>query len=129
MIASSAAIVSTLRISALLVLEGRVAWCLAPDYPVVGSRRSDFGGYVDNRFRKCFRRFLRQVVADSTLDRSVGIFAREHLGVRGRFGMWSPIGVPLHGDSGHADDRALRKPLFQIVVFRFPLGQAKTPAI
>ncbi len=43
--------------------------------------------------------------------------------------MWSTIRVPLHGDNRHADDRAVRKPLFQIVVFRFTLGQAKPPSI
>jgi hypothetical protein len=34
-------------------------------------------------------------VSDAAFDRPMGILAREHLGVRGRFGMWSTIRVPV----------------------------------
>ncbi len=43
--------------------------------------------------------------------------------------MRSPVGVTLHRDGGHADDRGPRKTIFKVVVFRFALGQTKPPAI
>src|SRR4051812_22588762 len=43
--------------------------------------------------------------------------------------MWRAIGVPFHGDGGHADDRTGGEALFQLVVLRLTFGQAKPPAI
>jgi len=43
--------------------------------------------------------------------------------------MWCPIGVTFKGNGGHGDDRALGKPLFQIVIFRFAFSQGLPPAV
>jgi len=39
------------------------------------------------------------------------------------------VGITLHGDRGHADDRTLGQPLLQIVVLCLALGETLPPAI
>src|SRR5215471_18375865 len=39
------------------------------------------------------------------------------------------VGVALHGDRGHVDDRTCRKPLLDIVVFTLAVREALPPAI
>ena len=43
--------------------------------------------------------------------------------------MWRTIGIALHRDGRHGDDRRFRKSLVQIVVLGLALGEADSPAI
>src|ERR1051326_263840 len=43
--------------------------------------------------------------------------------------MWCAIGVALHGDCRHGDDRACGEPLLQIVIFRLAVSDAQTPTV
>src|SRR5437762_5687707 len=43
--------------------------------------------------------------------------------------MWCTIGIALERNSGHGDDRTLRKSLFQIVILRLAFSEAEPPAI
>src|SRR6516164_4846991 len=56
-------------------------------------------------------------------------YAGEHLGVGGGLLMRRTVGITLHGDRGHADDRTLGQPLLQIVVLCLALGETLPPAI
>ena len=79
--------------------------------------------------RKGLRRLLRQVVTDAARDGPVLVFAGEFLGVRTGLRVRCAIGVAFECDGRHCDDRRLRKPLFQIVVFRLTLREAEPPAV
>ena len=43
--------------------------------------------------------------------------------------MWRTIGIALHGDGRHGDNWTFGKPLVQIVVLGFALGDANSPAV
>src|SRR5215813_3695372 len=85
----------------------------------------DFGDSLG----KGLRRFLRQIVPDAALDKSVRILAREFLRVRTRLGTRRTVGITLKGNRRYGDHRKFRKPLFQIIVLRFAFSQSEPPAI
>ena len=66
---------------------------------------------------------------DAAWDSPVCIFAREFFGIRTGIRVRSSISIPFEGDGGHADDRTLGKPHFQIVIFRLALGKTEPPAV
>ena len=43
--------------------------------------------------------------------------------------MRCPVRITFKGDRRYGNHRTFRKPLFQIVIFRFTLGDADPPAI
>ena len=73
--------------------------------------------HIHDRLGEGLRRLLRQVVADSTLDRSVCVLPGKFSGVRSRLRVWRTIGITFERDGGHRDDRVSGKPLFQVVIF------------
>src|SRR5262245_53272085 len=83
---------------------------------------------VGDRPRKCLRRFLRQVVADATLDGAVFVLARELSRVRRRIRLWGPVGIALEGNRRNRDGGRCGKAL-EIVVTRFAVSQPETPAV
>src|SRR6476661_5909422 len=62
---------------------------------------------VDDGLGERLRRLLRKVVTDATRDVSVLVLAREFPSVGAGLGMGGAVGVALHGDRGHPDDRGL----------------------
>src|ERR1700730_15725941 len=70
----------------------------------------------DDRYGKCLRRFLGQVVPDPTGDEPVFVCPCE-------------FGVAFERDGGHGDDRPCGEPPFQLVVFWFAFCQSKAPTI
>src|SRR5262249_26728875 len=84
---------------------------------------------VDDSLGKGVRCFLRQIVPDAALDRSVSVFAGEFLGIGARVRVRRAVGVTLKGNGGYGDDRACGKALLQIVKLRLAFSQPKPPAI
>src|SRR2546425_11253606 len=85
--------------------------------------------YLNDCFGKGAWRFLRQVVADATLDGPVCVLARELLGVKTGLWMRCSVGITLKRDSGHRDHGKCGKSLLQIVVFRLAFGETKLPTV
>jgi len=85
--------------------------------------------HIHDRLGEGLRRFLRQVVADSTLDRSVCVLPGKFPGVRSRLRVWLTIGITFERDGGHGDARSRGPALFELIVLRFPLGQPESPAV
>src|SRR5262245_31919464 len=83
---------------------------------------------VHDRLGKSLWGFLWQVVAHTTIDGAMRVFAREFLGVRGRFRMWRTIGITFERDSGHGDVGRSSQAPFEVLVPRFARG-AEAPAI
>ena len=68
-------------------------------------------------------------MANTTLDRPVRVFARELHAIRFGFRVRRAIGVAFQGNRWHRDNQALGQPLFKMVVFRFAVRQAQSPAV
>src|SRR5438445_9837909 len=92
-------------------------------------RRSAFSDNVDDGFGESLRRFLGQIVPDAALDRSMRIFAQEHLCVGTRLRVWCTIGITFKSNGGHGDDRRCGKPLVQIAISRLALREPEPPAV
>jgi hypothetical protein len=91
-------------------------------------RRSTYGNVHDS-LGKGLRRFLWEVVPDASRDLPVLVFPREFLCVRRGIRVRRTVGVAFHRNGRDGDDRALREPVFQIIVFRLALSQAQLPAV
>ena len=75
------------------------------------------------------RRFLRQIVPMRPLMVRCEYLPENIFCIGGRFGMRCAVGVALHSDGRHRNDRAFRKPLLQVFVFRLSLDEPLSPAI
>src|SRR4029450_13586237 len=84
---------------------------------------------IDHRLGKSLRGLLRQIVPDARCEVPVRILAREFRRVSTGLDVERAIGVALHRDRGHSDDRACRKALFQIVIFPLAVDQPESPAV
>ena len=68
-------------------------------------------------------------MSNAARDGPVRILANELRCMRCRVRMGCAVRVAFKGDRGYSDERTLRQPLFQIVVFRLACGQALPPAV
>jgi len=68
-------------------------------------------------------------VADAAGDGAVRIAARELGGIGARVGVRRAIGIALHRDGRHGDDREGRQSPFQVVKLRIALDQSEPPAV
>src|SRR6187402_1558862 len=84
---------------------------------------------VDDGLSKGLRCLLRQIVADATGDQAIVVPARELLGIGAWVWMRRAIGVAFHRDRRHVDDRSRPNLLFELLVFRFALGEPEPPAV
>src|SRR5215203_4174493 len=102
--------------------------CYSDVWAPPGSALSSFDD-VHNSLGERLRRLLRQVVPDASRNMPVLIRAGKFIRICRGFWMWCTVGIAFHGDRRNVDNRALCKPLFQIVVFRLASGEAQSPAI
>src|SRR5580693_9134032 len=72
---------------------------------------------VNHGLGKRLRSLLRQVVADAAGDEPVVILAGELVTIGCARRMDCSVGVALHGDGWHGDDRKRGQPLFEVVIF------------
>src|SRR5687767_9579743 len=84
---------------------------------------------VDNRPRESVGSFLRQIVADSSVDSAVRVGPRKLLRIVTWVGMGSAIGVALERDCRHRDHWSQGQALLQRVVPRLACRQAEPPTI
>src|SRR5438552_1832706 len=82
---------------------------------------------VDDRLCERLRRFLRQIVPDAARHGPMRILAREFLGIGAAVRMWRTICIAFEGNGGHAYERALGQPLFQIVVSGLAFNEREPP--
>src|SRR3954471_20312885 len=73
--------------------------------------------------------FLRQVVADPSIDLSMLVLADELLGIRAGLRMRRAVGIALERDRRHGDRRCIRKTTFDFAISRFALFQAEAPTV
>ena len=73
--------------------------------------------------------FLRRVVSDPACQEPMRVRVGELLGIGRGIGMRRTVGVTFKGDRGHRDHGTCRQVLFELVVLRFSIGQAETPAV
>jgi hypothetical protein len=83
---------------------------------------------IDDGLSEGLRGLLRQIVSNTARDSLVCILAGKFLGIGTGIQVWSAIGIPFEGDGRHGDDRTLRKPLFQIVIFAASHGASTASA-
>ena len=86
-------------------------------------------GDVDNSLGKSLGRFLRQVVPDAVLDQPVFILAGELVGIGAGLQARRAIGISLHRDGRHGDNREFGKALFQGVKLRPPYARTQPPTV
>lgn len=94
---------------------------MATGSAVRGSQSSD----IHNGLCEVPWGFLRQVVANPTVQRSMRVLAREPLRVRSRSRVGCAVGVTLEGNGRHGDVRACSKALFQFVILGLALGRGR----
>src|ERR1700759_2279475 len=84
---------------------------------------------IDDRLSEGLRGFLRQIVADASLDEPVFVVPREFSRVGSTIRMRCAIGVAFQRDRRHGNVRGSSEALFECVVFGFAFGEAESPTI
>src|SRR5438552_2671332 len=93
--------------------EGSLKWEDASSY---GASLRRVTVDVDNCLGERLRRFLGEIVANATRDDTMGVFAREFLGINAAVDMWRAIGIAFERNGWYGDDRAFGQLLFEIVI-------------
>jgi hypothetical protein len=70
---------------------------------------------------KGLRRFLRQIVTNTTADDPMRILAKEFLGIGTGVRVWRAIGIPFKSDGGNGDAGSLRS---NVASVKSHLGEA-----
>src|SRR6478609_3498076 len=84
---------------------------------------------VHDRLDERKRRFLWQIVPNSTGYKAVLIFAGEFFGIGSGIRMRRAVGITFEGDGGYSNYRECGEPFFQLVVLPFAVSHAEPPAI
>ena len=79
---------------------------------------------VDDGFRECLRRFLREVVTDASGDGTMLVSTAEFLRVCRLFRMWRTVRVTLKSDCGNRDAGCLSEPIFECIESPSPSAKA-----
>jgi hypothetical protein len=85
--------------------------------------------YIEDGLCEGAGRFLRQVVSNPAGNGSMVVFAGEPGAVGRGLRVRSAVGVAFHRYCRNRDRRSGGKSPFDVIISRFALGQAKTPAV